>query len=413
MSCGSRGRVQPIPVSERVLAGILVKPVRGRLMRGLRFLAWLVLGAPAAHGADTHDPAREYFPHKAGLQYAESFDIEYFGNYKLVTVHTPWPEAEEAVRYLLVQRGTPSPDGYDGVPRIAVPVRRLAALSTTQLPHLELLDALDNLVAVSDIEVVNSPGVIRRFGEGGIVEIGYGPGVNLELVLELETDVVMTAATAQSRHNAHPVLQQAGVGVAINAEYTEPSLLGRTEWLKFTAAFLNAEALAEQRFAEIAAGYHRYAALVQDLPADQRPTVFGGSLWGDTWHVAGGRSYAAQLIAAAGGAYLWADDDSRGSLPLDFEAVYEMAHDAEVWLTMRNEWLSLAQVQASDERYTALGAFASGRVYNANARLNANGGNDYWERGLVEPHIVLADFIRILHPERLPGHELEYYRKLD
>ena len=386
------------------------------LRRNLRFMAWLAIGAPVANWADcadVYDPAKDYFPHKAGLQYAESFAIEYFGSYKLVTVRTPWPGAEEAFRYLLVQCGTPAPEGYEGVQRITVPVRRLATLSTTQLPHLELLGALDNLVAVSDIEMVNSPGVNRRFEAGGIAEIGYGPGVNLELVLELETGLVMTSATAQSRHNAHPVLQQAGVAVAINAEYTEPSLLGRSEWLKFTAAFLNAEALAEERFAGIAARYHRYAALVRDVPSGRRPTVFGGSLWRDTWHVAGGRSYAAQLATAAGGAYLWADDDSRGSLPLDFEAVYEQAHAADVWLTMRNEWRSLAEVQAADERYAAFAAFQSGRVYNANARLNDHGGNDYWESGIVEPHIVLADLIRILHPERLPEHQLEYYRKLD
>ena len=189
--------------------------------------------------------------------------------------------------------------------------------------------------------------------------------------------------------------------------------MGRTEWLKFTAAFFNAEALAEKRFADIVAQYQQYAALVQDVPTGQRPTVFGGSLWRDTWHVAGGKSYPAQLIDAAGGAYLWADDDSEGSLPLDFEAVYEKAHAADVWLTMRNEWHSLAEVQAADERYVAFAAFASGRVYNANARLNAHGGNDYWENGLIEPHIVLADLIKIIHPDLLPEHALKFYKKLD
>lgn len=385
-------------------------------MRCLRLAALLALGAPAASRADcadAYDPAKDYFPHKAELRYAESFAIEYFGSYKLVTVRTPWPGAEEAVRYLLVQCGTPAPQGYDGVQRVTVPVRRLATLSTTQLPHLELLGALETLVAVSDIEMVNSPGVNRRFEEGRIAEIGYGPGVNLERVLELETGLVMTSASDRSRNNAHPVLRQAGVAAAINAEYTEPSLLGRSEWLKFTAAFLNAEALAEERFAAIAARFHRCAALVRDVPEEKRPTVFGGSLWRDAWHVAGGRSYAAQLIAAAGGAYLWADDGSRGSLPLDFEAVYERAQAADFWLTMRNEWGSLAEVQAADERYAAFAAFQSGRVYNANARLNDHGGNDYWESGIVEPHIVLADLIRILHPERLPEHQLQYYRKLD
>ena len=385
-------------------------------MRCLSLLVSLALGAPAASRADcadAYDPAKDYFPHKAGLQYAESFAIEYFGSYKLVTVRTPWPGADEAVRYLLVQCGTPAPQGYDGVQRVTVPVRRLATLSTTQLPHLELLGALETLVAVGDMGMVSSPGVRRRFEAGEIAEIGYGPGVDLERVLELEAGLVMTSASARSRNNAHPVLRQAGIAAAINAEYTEPSLLGRSEWLKFTAAFLNAEALAEERFAAIAARYHRYAALVRDVPSERRPTVFGGSLWRDAWHVAGGRSYAAQLIAAAGGAYLWAEDDSRGSLPLDFEAVYERAQAADFWLTMRNEWRSLAGVQAADERYAAFAAFAGGRVYNANARLTARGGNDYWERGLVEPHVVLADLIRILHPERLPEHELQYYRKLD
>ena len=93
--------------------------------------------------------------------------------------------------------------------------------------------------------------------------------------------------------------------------------------------------------------------------------------------------------------------------------MYEKAHAADVWLTMRNEWHSLAEVEAADERYTAFAAFASGQVYNANARLNAHGGNDYWEAGLVEPHIVLADFIKILHPDLLPKHALKFYKKLD
>ncbi|MEE3259749.1 MAG: ABC transporter substrate-binding protein [Candidatus Latescibacterota bacterium] len=388
-------------------------------MRKARCWCWVALlcGASTTWAAaaciESYDPAVDYFPHKTSLQYAESFAVEYFNNYKVITVLAPWPGAAESVQYVLVQCGTPAPAGYAGAQRIEVPVRRLAIMSTTQLPHLELLDAVDRLVAVSDIKMVHSAAVNRRFKDGAIAEIGHGAGVNLELVLDLETDLVMAVAAAQSQYNAHPVLQQAGAAVAINAEYTEPSLLGRSEWLKFTAAFFNAEGVAEKHFAHIASQYQQYAALMRDLPAADRPTVYGGSLWRGTWHVAGGQSYAAQLIAAAGGAYLWADSDSRQSLPLDFEAVYEKAHDADFWLTMRNEWHARAEVAAADERYADFAAFKSGRVFNANARLSAHGGNDYWESGIVEPHLVLADYIKILHPERLPEHALKYYKQLD
>ena len=49
---------------------------------------------------------------------------------------------------------------------------------------------------------------------------------------------------------------------------------------------------------------------------------------------------------------------------------------------------------------------------NNNARVNVDGGNDYWEGGISNPDIVLADLIKILHPELLPEHQLFYYRKL-
>ena len=57
-------------------------------------------------------------------------------------------------------------------------------------------------------------------------------------------------------------------------------------------------------------------------------------------------------------------------------------------------------------------AFKNGRVYNNNRRLSPLGGNDFWETGVVEPHLLLADMIKILHPDRLPTHQLKYYLRL-
>jgi len=45
--------------------------------------------------------------------------------------------------------------------------------------------------------------------------------------------------------------------------------------------------------------------------------------------------------------------------------------------------------------------------------MNAQGANDYWESGAVNPHLVLADLIRIIHPELLPNHELIYYKSIN
>lgn len=347
------------------------------------------------------------------LRYAEGFRVDYYDGYKVVTVTMPWPGAEETYQYVLVPKGAKTPDGFEDGQKVEVPVERLITTSTTHLPHLDVLEVVESLVGIDGIQYVNAPSVNARFEAGKLVEVGHGASIDLEKILTLEPDLVMTMANAQAQYNAHPILQQAGVPAVINGAYAEPSLLGRTEWMKFVAVFYNKEDLAQARFDSIVAQYEAYANLVKGLPTEKQPTVFGGSLWRGTWYVAGGKTYAAQLMKDAGGAYLWADDGSRQSLALDFEVVYERAHQAQVWLPNRNEWQTIADVVNTDERYKKFAAFQSGWVYNSNARLNKNGGNDYWERGLVEPHRVLADLIRIFHPGVLEGDELKFYKKLE
>jgi iron complex transport system substrate-binding protein len=140
--------------------------------------------------------------------------------------------------------------------------------------------------------------------------------------------------------------------------------------------------------------------------------VFGGYLHRDVWYVPGGNSYIAQLVADAGGVYRWADDTHQASIALSFEAVFERAGAADVWFTSGLDWLTRADLLAANERYSAFKAFRERRVYNHNARLNEHKADDYWETGIIEPDVLLADVIKILHPDRLPDHRLKYYRWL-
>ncbi|MCB1777838.1 MAG: ABC transporter substrate-binding protein [Candidatus Competibacteraceae bacterium] len=361
---------------------------------------------------ERYDPTIDYFPEKATLTYAKGFTLEYFKHYKVITVTTPWPAAKESFRYVLVQCGAPTPAGFTDAQVIPIPVRSIAVLSTTHLPHLEMLNALDRLVAVGSYQNVYSPAVRQWIAAGKVAQVGRGPGINLEMILDLRPDLVTAVGHDQPQYNTHPLLRHAGVNVAINSEYVEPTLLGSSEWLKFTAAFLNRDGLAQRRFAEMAERYEALAAQVRDGPAVEKPSVFSGFLDRDVWYVPSGGSSIARLIADAGGRYLWANDAHRGSLPLSFEVVFERAGDADVWLASDLDWFTRADLLAANARYGAFKAFRNRRVYNQNARLNENKANDYWEAGIVEPDVVLADVIKILHPDRLPDHRLKYYRWL-
>jgi iron complex transport system substrate-binding protein len=98
-------------------------------------------------------------------------------------------------------------------------------------------------------------------------------------------------------------------------------------------------------------------------------------------------------------------------LPLPFEQVYARAADAQYWINAA-DFGSRQALANADERYTNFKAWQSAQVYSPIARQGAAGGNAYLELGYFRPDIVLADLIKIFHPNVLPTHKLYFYRKL-
>jgi iron complex transport system substrate-binding protein len=120
----------------------------------------------------------------------------------------------------------------------------------------------------------------------------------------------------------------------------------------------------------------------------------------------------AELLKDAGADYPFAEDTSTGSRNLGFETVYRAGLDAEFWLNAG--WAkSLRDISDEDKRYTDFKCFKTKQVFNNTKRMGANGSNEYWESGLVNPHLILLDLVKILHPELSPRHELFYTRRLE
>ncbi|MBD3183803.1 ABC transporter substrate-binding protein [Candidatus Poribacteria bacterium] len=358
---------------------------------------------------EKYDPEIDYFPKKAILTHTKVFSIEYHKHYKIVTVHTPWRGADTKFRYILVQRGTPAPDGYENAEIIEVPVKNIVTLSTTFLPHLDSLDLLDRLVGVDSFRYVNTTNVCKLIEEEKLVEVGWDANVNVEIIMDLEADLVMATGSGNPMGDSHPKLQESGIKVVINSEYMDTSPLGRTEWIKYIAAFFNKEAKAEEVFGNITKEYNKLTDLTKDVK--HKPTVFTNADYNGTWYVPGGESYAAKFLEDAGANYLWSENKSTGGIPMDFEAVFERAADADFWLNA-GVFNSLKELLNADERYKLFAAYKKGNIYNNVAILNEYGGNDYWETGVANPHLVLADLIKIFHPDLLPEHHLIWYKNL-
>lgn len=363
-----------------------------------------------------YDLTVDYFPEKVTITDAVNFNVEYFNNYKVVTVTNAF-EGAEPFTYVLVQCGTPAPDVADfpdGTQFIEVPANSIITMSTTQLPHITELGLLDKLVGLDSFLYVNSPQVRELINAGKLVEIGSGAQVNVELVLDIDPDIVMTYGFNPPT-DAHPVLIEAGIFTALSADWQEQTPLGRAEWIKYTALFFNAEAQAEEVYASIVSAYNEARELAASVPEDQRPVVLWNtySSFIEAWSIPGAQTYAGALIRDAGGVIALGEEAPESSALLSFETVYGGALDADVWITGVFGVTTLDDLLAQDSRYADFAAVKNGNVWNNDLDVNENFGNNYFELGVTNPHLILQDLVAIFHPQLLPDHQFNFYRRLE
>ena len=134
----------------------------------------------------------------------------------------------------------------------------------------------------------------------------------------------------------------------------------------------------------------------------QRPTIVSGRQLRDGWYVVGGRSYMASLFRDAGADYIMADDDATGG-------VYARGLHADFWQTdgSYDGDFTLQTLADEDPRYATMDAYSKGHVLFCNLARTP-----YRELAAVQPHYVLADFVRAIYPDLLPNYEPRYYRLL-
>ncbi len=371
-------------------------------------------GRPGSTRADRPDgcitdfhPGTDYFPDKSILTDATNFAIDYHNSYQVLTVKEPYPDGEPET-YVLVRCGAPDPPlngELSRAARISVPVTSLYSGSSTHLGMLSQLGQADVVTGVADRGTVVDPQIRRRIDAGAVA--GYAPGqqVNVEAVIAARPDVLVTAGFDDA---SYPKLRSAGTPVVADAEWLETTPLGRAEWIKVFAALTGTEKRAAEVFHTVREQYQR---ITRTAAGAATVDVLPGAMYQGTWWMPTGADHAGRLIADAGGAYPWAGNRGRQHLQLNFESVFSKAGRTPLWLTT-SDWQTLDDALAQDSRYAQLAAVRDGQVWSSTKAVGPGGRNDFWERGVARPDLVLSDLVAILHPDLAPGHQFQFYRRL-
>ncbi len=341
------------------------------------------------------------------IYYAKGFDIFYEDNYKTVVVYNPWNEGEIQQTYYLVNNDTVQTPS-DGI-KILIPIDNVAISSSTHVEFLNLLGELSTVKGVCTPHLIYNDTLRSRYAAGQIQSLGDAHNVNLEQLLHLRPDVYFAASYNQQDEQAKR-LQQSGVNLVFNNEWTESSLLARAEWIKFVAAFFDKEALADSIFFQIEQDYIQARQIAKSVT--NKPTIMAGGNFKGTWYMPSGSSYMGRLFADAGADYFYKNDSStNASLALNFETVLNNFHDADIWLNAPTT--TLEALFQMDSRHNLFRSAREGRVYAFYRRTHPDGANDFWESAVARPDLVLKDLIWALHPNLLPDYIPTYIIKLN
>jgi iron complex transport system substrate-binding protein len=352
----------------------------------------------------TFDPAIDYFPEKTTFRYSRQVSIEYHRNYKVLTV-TPAPNPHEQFKYVLVQRGTPAPRlaSPGQIRTIEVPVRNFILTHDELQGAAEMAGLADKLLAVSSTGT-RAPGIRAGIDAGRIVGIGSGKHVDVERAIQLQPDVALTYWSVNPSYDAHPVLNQAGIRTVVLASHWETSILAVAEWMKVMAVLFNREGDANRVFDPIAARYDTLAARARAQPV--KPALLMRLPFRHIWYV----MPEPAEIADAGGKYFWPGESRPKGV--DIVAVAEKGRRAPAWIiAFPTPIRTVDELVAREPRLALFDAVRNGEVWNYD--LPETQSNPPYHDRRMRPDLVLADLVKILHPELVPDHEFVFFRRLD
>tara|TARA_R110002012_G_scaffold42418_8_gene115491 strand:+ start:39415 stop:40566 length:1152 start_codon:yes stop_codon:yes gene_type:complete len=377
--------------------------------RSVLFLGFLLMVLMGCKQAKKTQPVQNQ-ESTSSITYATGFTVKKQADFTVIEVTAAWPGANNFTYALVPKEKLPAMtfprDAYDAI--IGTPVEKMVLTSTTHIEPLNQLGELNTIIGFPNTDYISSPEARKLVDSGQIQDLGMNDVLNTEMVLELNPELII-GFSINEENKTYDILKKAGIPVVYNGDWVEHTPLGKAEWIKFFAPFFQKEALGDSIFEEVESSYQQAAALAQK--AKTKPTVLTGGLYKDVWYVAGGNSWMAQFMKDANADYLWSDTEATGSIGLSLESVLEKAQDAEYWLNPSAQ-TTYMELNEANTHHQQFGAFKNRRVYSNAIEKGETGGLIFYELAPHRPDMVLRDFIKILHPELLPEHQLQFIKPL-
>lgn len=330
-------------------------------------------------------------------------------NSSLIVTHTPWQGSDSTNKslFFIARDGEEAPAGFRGQVLRGEP-ERIVCMSSTHIGMLDALGKADRIVGVSGLQFTGNATVVSGADRGNVKDIGYDSNIDYESLISLAPDLVILYGV-NGANAIESKLRELGIPFIYLGEYLEESPLGKAEWLVPVAEVLGMREEGARRIAGISERYEAMRNMIdRNGPA---PKVMLNTPWGDSWMMPSTNSYVSQLVSDAGGYYIYRDNQSRESRPIDMEEAYRLTMDADIWLNT-GQAKSISELANQWPKFSDTKPMKTGQVWNNIRNKGKVGYPQYWESGCLNPDLVLRDLIKIFHPELMEDQPFTFYERL-
>lgn len=294
---------------------------------------------------------------------------------------------------------------------IPIPIRRIACIGSSGVGFLVMLKEQKRVTAVNSGSLFLDDEIKHGLKSGLIDTLGSPNHINTKRLAYLKPDALLWTNTApvdikqEVPWSIYPTL-------ILNAEISEPTPLGRAEWIKFIGILVGRGAKANRIFGYIASHYEALKLVASTT--EERPTVQLAEYIDGYWKIALPDGYADRLISDAG-AHL---ASTQGTFHTDSLSSWEFAQrfrDTDFILSWEIPHIGTHKALGNKlPELQHMKAFKNKEIYLGSLLSNMLETNIYWEENWQRPDLLLQDIVFILHPE-LDAHKGEktlYWKRL-
>jgi len=313
----------------------------------------------------------------------------------------PWDTTLTLGHFALVKDTTKAVG--EGLTQLRVPVQSVISFSATQWAVFLRLGEIDRVKGILEGRFVTDTTMRSLLAQEKVYDIGTEAAADIERMIQLQPDALLYSPYFDGNQGG---LNVTGAVLFPFADYMENTPLGRAEWIRVIGILAGCEDKANAWFDDIERRYNALSGLCANV--EHRPTVFSDLAFNGQWYVAGGKSYIAKLFADAGADYIWKDNPSTASVPMDAESILAKAQKADYWRVINSNPFPMTYESLAKENpvYPLFDAFKNHKIIVCDILSTG-----YFEQSQCEPDLLLADFIHFFHPELLTGEWADYQPK--